>query len=134
MFLFDTNVLSEIIKPKGVAVVVARVLDTPPEQRFASEWTRNEMRLGAGLRGDGSRLSRRIASDMLPLATWLGVTAEVSLLAGDIAANLRREGRPCGAVDPLIAATALVHRCTLVTGNVKHFEHIPKLRVANWFP
>lgn len=36
-------------------------------------------------------------------------------------------------LDPLIAATAIVHGLVLVTRNTRHFEHIEGLRIANWF-
>jgi tRNA(fMet)-specific endonuclease VapC len=32
----------------------------------------------------------------------------------------------------MIAAVALVHALTLVTHNVRHFEHVPGLRLENW--
>jgi tRNA(fMet)-specific endonuclease VapC len=39
-------------------------------------------------------------------------------------------------IDPLIAATAVFHGLTLVTGNLKHFERVQKLGYAleldNW--
>ncbi len=45
---------------------------------------------------------------------------------------LRQKGRPTGEVDALIAAIALAHRATLVTGNTKHFQHIDGLELKNW--
>ena len=35
---------------------------------------------------------------------------------------LRRDGKIVGAIDELIAATALVHNLTVITRNVRHFE------------
>ncbi len=35
---------------------------------------------------------------------------------------LRRDGKIVGAIDELIAATALVHDLTVITRNVRHFE------------
>ncbi|MEW6209366.1 MAG: type II toxin-antitoxin system VapC family toxin [Acidobacteriota bacterium] len=37
-----------------------------------------------------------------------------------------------GRADLLIGSIALVHRATLVTRNVRHFERIPDLIVTNW--
>lgn len=34
--------------------------------------------------------------------------------------------------DALVAATALEHKLTLVTGNIKHFSFIKGLKVADW--
>jgi tRNA(fMet)-specific endonuclease VapC len=51
-----------------------------------------------------------------------------------MAAALQKIGRAAkGPVDPLLAATAAVHGLTLVTRNIRDFEHIPDLNVENWF-
>lgn len=42
--------------------------------------------------------------------------------------NLRRIGR----ADLLIASIVLAHRATLVTRNLRHFQQISGLKVANW--
>ena len=41
--------------------------------------------------------------------------------------DLRRQGRLIPDFDLLIAATALVHGLTLITGNQRHFQRIPSL-------
>ncbi len=69
--------------------------------------------------------------DVLPLVTWLAVTERISLRAADIAAAQRLSGRPCGTIDPLIAATALEQGVPLLTRNVQHFEHVAGLEVQN---
>lgn len=51
---------------------------------------------------------------------------------GTLKAELRRLGRPTGAVDALIAATALAHGAVLNTHNTAHYEHIPRLRLDDW--
>ncbi|EDN69535.1 PilT-like protein [Beggiatoa sp. PS] len=49
-----------------------------------------------------------------------------------IRASLRKKGRPTGETDALIAAIALAHNATLVTDNIKHFQHIDGLILENW--
>jgi tRNA(fMet)-specific endonuclease VapC len=51
---------------------------------------------------------------------------------GELRAELERVGTPIGDGDTRIAAIALVHDLTVVTGNVRHFERVPGLRVENW--
>jgi tRNA(fMet)-specific endonuclease VapC len=57
-------------------------------------------------------------------------------LAGRIAGDLERVGRPIGLADPMIAAIALTHGLELVTGNTSHFQRIQQLgyplTLANW--
>jgi hypothetical protein len=133
MVVLDTNVLSEVLRPRPSPGVVRRLLRYESTQLFASEITRYELRFGAALRSDEGRLWERIEREVLPLVTWLALTPRVSVLAGDVAAAQRRAGRPAGAIDPLIAATALAQGCTLATRNVEHFASVPRLVVEDWF-
>jgi len=45
---------------------------------------------------------------------------------------LHRRGRPIGAMDLLIATTAVLDAAPLVTGNASHFAHVPGLRVLSY--
>lgn len=51
---------------------------------------------------------------------------------GEIRWRLEKQGFRIGDMDMFIAATALEEDVTLVTGNVKHFERIPGLKIENW--
>ena len=66
----------------------------------------------------------------------LDVDADVALLGGQIYGDLFRSGQVIGITDSMIAATALHHNLTLVTGNLKHYERIQTLgyplRLENW--
>lgn len=57
-------------------------------------------------------------------------------LAGRIYADLERTGQPIGRADPIIAAIALQHGLTLITGNQAHFQRIQALsydlKLDNW--
>src|SRR4051794_1875893 len=48
-------------------------------------------------------------------------------LAGLIAGDLDRVGRPIGRCDPMIAAVAIRHGLELVTGNTAHYQRIQQL-------
>ena len=51
---------------------------------------------------------------------------------GETRWELEKQGLRIGDMDMFIAATALEEDLILVTGNVKHFERIPGLKVENW--
>lgn len=51
---------------------------------------------------------------------------------GEIRWELERQGLRIGDMDIFIAATAFEEDAILVTGNVKHFERIPGLKIENW--
>lgn len=130
--VLDTNVLSELVKPAPNASVSQMILDAPAGSLFASEVTRYELRYGALMHPRPEHLWARIQALILPIPTWLNVTAEISERTAVIAATLDRHGRPIGAIGPFIAATAFVLGCPVVTRNVRHFEIIEGLQVINW--
>ena len=51
---------------------------------------------------------------------------------GTIRAQLRREGRPIGANDLMIASIALAGSLTLATRDVDDFRRVPGLKVDGW--
>jgi hypothetical protein len=51
---------------------------------------------------------------------------------GRLKASLEARGQPRSEPDLRIAAIALQHRMTIVTGNARHFAGIPGLAVENW--
>jgi tRNA(fMet)-specific endonuclease VapC len=57
-------------------------------------------------------------------------------LAGLIAGDLDRVGRPVGRCDPMIAAVAIRNGLELVTGNTAHYQRIQQLgysiTLVNW--
>ena len=130
--VLDTNVLSELVKPRPNASVSHMILDAPAGSLFASEITRYELRRGALSHPRPDHLWARIQALILPIVTWIPVNAEVSVRTALIAAALDRKGRPVGALDPFIAATALVLGCPVVTRNARHFKAVEGLQVIDW--
>jgi len=134
LVLLDTNVLSEAVRKRPMLSVMNTLRALRPEERFASEVTRYELRVGAARVGDGGRLWQRIQLEVLPLVRWLPFDEPVALAAADIGAALTRRGETVEATDLFIAATAQVHGLIVATRNVRHFERVPGLVVENWFP
>lgn len=132
MFVLDTNVLSEMVKPRPNAAVSRRILEAREGSLFASEVTRYELRFGALIHPMPEHFWARIQALILPIPTWIPVDAEISERAGVIAAELQKKGRPSDAIDPFIAATALVMKCPVVTHNTRHFKTIKGLEVIDW--
>lgn len=134
MYVFDTNVLSEITNRRPNAAVVAKLMACDPALRFASEMTRYELRYGAALLPPENPMWQRILDEVVPRFTWLPIDAAVCMCTADLTAALRRSGRMLDWADLFIAATALVHGKVIVTRNVRHFDRIEGLLVENWFP
>lgn len=133
MFLVDTNVVSELIRPRPHLPLVRRLLSTDPAMLFASEITRYELRFGAAIHPRAGEIWSKVEREILPLPIWLPIDQRVSLATADLRASLRRSGRSIEIPDAFLAATASLHDLVLVTRNVRHFQDVPSLVVENWF-
>lgn len=134
MFLIDTNVLSELIRPRPNLSVVRRLLSTDPSALFAWEMTRYELRFGAAIHPRSNTIWEKIEREILPLPTWLPIEERIALATADLQASLRKSGRPIDMPDAFLAATARMHDLVLVTRNVRHFQNVDDLMVENWLP
>lgn len=127
MFLLDTNAISEPKRPHPNAGVIAWLRDQLPSDLHLSVITVGELRRGIVRLEPGRRrddldfwladMILRYADRILPID--LAVTERWATMAE---AN-RAAGRASDITDELIAATAHVHGLTIVTRNVRHFEH-----------
>lgn len=132
MYLLDTNILSELIKKRPNPCLIERLPYQPSETLFTSCICVMELRMGSALRDDSDSFWNRISDEILTRITILPIGSAEAKIAGDILANLRTTGQLIGIEDVLIAATAICHRLTAVTGNVSHFNRVDGLRVENW--
>jgi len=60
------------------------------------------------------------------------IRSRISLIFGEVRAQLSRIGRPIGPYDLQIAAIALQHKLILVTHNVAEFSRVPTLSCEDW--
>jgi tRNA(fMet)-specific endonuclease VapC len=132
MYLFDTNVLSEVLKKKPNTSLMQHLSQISGTLQFTSCICLMELRYGSSRRRDHESFWKRIQDELLSRVEVLDITEEIAILGGDVAAELSIQGRGISAEDLLIAATALQVDMTLVTANTKHFEVIPSLKLENW--
>jgi predicted nucleic acid-binding protein len=121
-YLLDTNVVSELARPRADEQVVAWLRGLRTHQIHLSVLTIGEIRTGI------QRLASRDARRASALETWvrgledsygdrlLPVTLEIAQRWPAVHA-----ARPLPVVDSLLAATALAHGLTVATRNVKDF-------------
>ena len=62
----------------------------------------------------------------------LQLTPKIAEIAGKELAKLAKQGKLIDIRDLLIGIIARENKCTLVTGNIKHFERISELNILNW--
>ncbi|HRG79975.1 MAG TPA: type II toxin-antitoxin system VapC family toxin [Cyclobacteriaceae bacterium] len=70
--------------------------------------------------------------DFVDNNTILHISEDSVKLSAEIYADLRHKGITIGTSDILIAGIALHNGLTLVTNNMKHYEAISGLLLANW--
>ncbi|MBU1315248.1 MAG: type II toxin-antitoxin system VapC family toxin [Alphaproteobacteria bacterium] len=125
--LLDTNVLSEVTRPRPTIHVLEWLDALDEDQTFISVLSLAEIRRGIALLDQGRRrdvLSEWLAAD-LPQRFGdrvIPVDQTVALAWGDLMAVAKRSGRGMSSMDGLIAATAIAHDLTLATRNIKDFE------------
>jgi tRNA(fMet)-specific endonuclease VapC len=133
--ILDTDILSEIIK--GVDQTVAANAKT--YRRSFGHYTMSAVTVMEVIRGyQRKQATRHLQAFMaaIPAAEVLSFDTAEAELAGRIAGELERTGRPIGTADTMIAATAINHRLELVTGNTADFQRVQQLgyplTLINW--
>jgi predicted nucleic acid-binding protein len=118
-FLADTNVLSELARPKPDAGVRhwARGLTTIS----VSALTIEEIAFGLAWR-PSARIRKWFDDFVDAQCDVLPVTYEIALCAGELRGKLQAGGNTRTQTDMLIAATAVVEGLMLVTRNARDFK------------
>lgn len=129
-YLLDTCLISDFAR--GVPPVVARLVATPPSATAISAITVMEVEFGLLLRPGVARRLRRVLDALFASTTVVPFDREDAAEAARLRAELRRKGRPVGAYDLLIAATALRRELVLVTSNTAEFAHCEGLALEDW--
>ena len=136
-FLLDTNVISEPMKARPNAGVLAWLAEADEDSTFLSVVTITELRYGIERLAAGRRrghlkkwlredLSSRFERRILP------IDMAIADACGRLVARSESVGRPLEPRDAFIAATAEVHGLTLVTRNAADFEATVKSVVTPW--
>ena len=132
-YLLDTNVLSEVIRKEPNQGLLQRLGAISPRDAVTSVVCVAELRHGAARVAHGALLWKRIAREVLSRVDILPLGEAEAVRAGDLLATLEAQGEPIGMEDVWIGATALEHRITVVTRNLKHFRKIPGLVSESWW-
>jgi len=127
-YLLDTCVISELVAKKPNPGVLKWIDSIDPDSAYLSVITIGEIKKGIEKLPHSQRrtnlhawltedLLARFSSRILPIDT------DVVLIWGQLAGSLESEGKKMGAIDSLIAASAIHNHCSLVTRNETDFKH-----------
>ena len=132
MYLFDTDVISRAVKAAPPKALIERLSRIPRALQFTTSINAAEIYYGASRTGRREELIRAFDELVLSRLTVLPFDLESARVFGRLKASLEARGLPRSEPDLRIAAIALQHRLTVITGNLRHFSDIPGLAVENW--
>lgn len=128
-YMLDTNIAIYTIKNKPAGVRAAFTVHYG--QMCISAVTLTELIYGA----EASASVERNLRDIEGFAARLEVLPydnDAAAHTGQLRAELKKLGRPIGPYDEMIAGHARSQGLVVVTNNIKQFELVPGIRLANW--
>ena len=137
MILLDTNVVSEIMRPRPEPLVSSWLDEQPEEELWTASIVIAELLSGVDLMPNGRKQrALREAIEGMVAEDFRGQILKFDVQAarnyGQIFSDRKRKGRPITEMDALIAATAKTAGATLATRNIADFEHCGIPLVNPW--
>ena len=129
IYLLDSNAVS-VWARRSSPKLLTRMLQTSPADVCISSVVQMELLFGIALKPQFSY--REALQNLLKHLQVIAFDSEAAQHAARLRAVLQHEGRPIGAYDALIAATALANQLTLVTHNTREFSRVAGLAVEDW--
>jgi len=132
MYLFDTDVLSNIVRAAPSARLLEKLAAAPADLQFTTAINIGEIYYGASRSLHRERIIQAFRAKVFPELVILPFDEESGKIFGTLKARLEKKGRSASEPDLRIASIALQHKLILITGNERHYTNIPRLVVENW--
>jgi predicted nucleic acid-binding protein len=129
--ILDTSFLIDVQNGVDAATEKAREIESNGRPRRIPHVVLYELYIGVGKGVQSDENRERIESvvSSLPLEP---TTPSIARRAGRIEGELQADGEAIGAVDTLVAGTALEYDEPVVTADVDDFERVPGLRIERY--
>ena len=128
-YLLDTNIVIYVIKSKPMPAL--KLFNEHAGHMAISAITLAELLHGAEKSNAPAR-SLAVVEDFCARLEVLPYGARAAQHYGSIRSELEKRGQPIGVNDLHIAAHARSEGLTLVSNNLREFERVPALQLANW--
>ena len=132
MYLFDTDVLSNVVKKSPSAQLLEKLKKISQDMQFTTAVSVGEIYYGASRSPHKDKIIQVFEEKVFPNITILPCDEGSAGIYGSLKAKLEKVGLSTSEPDLRIASIALQHRLILISGNTQHFENIPRLEIENW--
>ena len=130
MYFVDSNTCIYFMNGKYPSVR-DKFLSISPKEIKVSSVVKAELLLGAYKSRNREQTTRKVLNFLKPFEI-VPFTDEMTDDYAEIRSELEKSGKPIGANDYFIAATARYKKGIIVTNNADEFSRISKLELVNW--
>lgn len=132
MYLFDTDTLSNIVKQRPSPLLLEKLRNLPKAVQYTSAVNIGEIYYGVYRSPKKEQILNAFERYVFPNVNILAFDEKCGEIFGILKADIEKNGIGCSEPDLRIAAVAIYNNLTLVTGNTRHFEKLPGVRIQNW--
>ncbi len=132
MFLFDTDTITNIVKPRPSQNLLKKLDKLSKSQQYISTVTISEIVYGAEKSHRPEFHLNNLENLLLPAINIISFDTKAAYICGRIRAELEKRGIPLDLADLEIASIAIANNLTLITNNIRHFKRVPLLQYENW--
>jgi tRNA(fMet)-specific endonuclease VapC len=132
MYIFDTDTLSNIVKNRPSPRLLKKLISLSPEFQHTTSINSAEIYYGAYRSPNRDIILRAFEESVFPNVTILPFDGKSAQVYGKLKSKLEKKGIVKSEPDLRIASIALQHGFILISGNIRHFQGIPRLKIENW--
>jgi len=135
MILLDTNIISELMRPKPNVAVIEWLDEQFSDELFLSAIVKAEIEMGIAILDNGKRKQALLQAAELIFTSFtnrcLPFDGETATHYAKIIAFTKKQGRPMSVEDAQIAAIAVQNAALLATRNTSDFDFLENLNLVN---